>query len=165
MTRSHHGRRTRRTRHRHASHHRRRGDRYRRRGAMPRTHKRHGRHHRRQARHYRTRHRRARHYRRRHHRTRRRHSQRGGKNTPGAFNFSLTPNWRTRNTLTPTAVVNLARGALTGGENLINGWRGIPAEVSPMPSAQPGLESSPPLLVPPNLTALNQQAAAEVQSM
>ena len=91
--------------------------------------------------------------------------QRGGKNTPGAWNWGLTPTWRTRNTLTPQPLVNLGRSALTGGENLINGWRGIPAEVSPMPSVQPGLKADMPVMVPPNLTALNAQAAAEVSAI
>ena len=90
--------------------------------------------------------------------------QKGGKYQPGEWNWSLTPTWRTRNTFTPTPLVNLGRIALTGGENLINGWKGIPEAVSPLPTAQPDLLVDREIVIPPNLTAINKKAQQQVMA-
>ena len=102
-------------------------------------------------------------YNKRRHRYSRR--QRGGKKyTPGGWNWSFIPTWKTRNTLTPTPLLNLGRSMITGGENLMNGWNGVPSAVSPLPTAQPDLLIEKQPVIPPNLTAINKNAQNYVMS-
>ena len=97
------------------------------------------------------------------HRRRLTRLQTGGKYHPGEWSWgNWTPTWRTRNTFTPTPLVNLGRLALTGGENLINGWKGLPETVSPLATAQPDLLIDQEIIIPPDLTAINKKAQQDV---
>lgn len=99
------------------------------------------------------------------HRRRLTRLQKGGKYHPGEWSWgNWTPTWRTRNTFTPTPLVNLGRLALTGGENLINGWKGLPKKVSPLPTKQPDLIIDQEPIIPPDLTAINKKAQQDVIS-
>ena len=131
------------------------------------------RHHR--SRHHKSRHHKSRHHKSRHHKKHRRHHrvrhhrtkkrQRGGSNfTPGAFNLDFTPTWRTRNTLTPAPLLNLARSATTGVENIWNGLQGITAVESPLPGVQKSLDISRPQMLPANISAANINAQQQVKT-
>lgn len=94
--------------------------------------------------------------------TQRRHLQKGGKYTPGGWNWSFIPSWKTRNTLIPTPLLNLGRVALTDSKNMVNRWQGIQDYVSPLPTAQPNLLIDNNIVIPPNLTAINKNAQKSV---
>ena len=92
--------------------------------------------------------------------------QYGGKSAPGEWSWgSWNDTWRKRNTFIPTTLVNFGRSALTGGENLLNGWNGIPEQVSPLPYAQPDLITEQQVVIPPDLTSLNILAQNKVDSL
>ena len=119
--------------------------------------------------HHKSRHHKSKHHKSKHHKSRHNKSrrvQRGGKYTPGGWNWSgFTPTWRTRNTFMPQSILNLGRSVITGGENLVNGWNGLPKVVSPYPTHQPDLTIKQKLVIPPNITAINKAAQEYVVNM
>ena len=74
----------------------------------------------------------------------------------------LDPNMENKKYIYTHSLVNLGRLALTGGENLINGWKGLPETVSPLATAQPDLLIDQEIIIPPDLTAINKKAQQDV---
>ena len=66
-------------------------------------------------------------------------------------------------TFTPSPLLNLARSATTGVENIYNGLQGIPALESPLPGVQNNLDISRPQVLPANISAANLNAQQQVQ--
>lgn len=71
------------------------------------------------------------------------------------------------NTLLPTFLVNGARSALTGTENIVNTYKGKALIPGPYPTDQPTLSPLEDVWIPrfPNLTEISQASAKAASEM